>query len=313
MKVLVAGGAGFVGSHLVDLLLEKNYEVTVIDNCITGHKKNLAHIKDIRHIEKDIREPLKFDQKFDQIYNLASPASPIDFEKIPMFIMETASIGHKNLLDVAKDTGARIFFASTSEVYGDPEVHPQHEDYRGNVSCLGPRSCYDEAKRYGESLTMIYNRTYGVDTRIVRIFNTYGPRMRPEDGRVIPNFFSQALAKKPLTIYGDGTQTRSLCYVRDEVEGLFKLMESNETRPVNVGNPKELTILELAETINKLLGNTAGVEFKPLPTDDPQRRRPDITRAKEVLNWEPKVSLADGLQKTFQFFRDIQPEKELKK
>lgn len=308
MKVLVAGGAGFVGSHLVDLLLEKNYEVTVIDNCITGHKKNLAHIKDIRLIEKDIREPMKFDQKFDQIYNLASPASPIDFEKIPMFIMETASLGHKNLLDVAKDTGARIFFASTSEVYGDPEVHPQHEDYRGNVSCLGPRSCYDEAKRYGESLTMIYSRTYGVDTRIVRIFNTYGPRMRPEDGRVIPNFFSQALAKKPLTIYGDGTQTRSLCYVRDEVEGLYKLMESKETRPVNVGNPKELTILELAETINKLLGNNAGVEFKPLPTDDPQRRRPDITRAKEVLNWEPKVTLADGLQHTFKYF-----EKELKK
>lgn len=309
MKVLVAGGAGFVGSHLVDLLLEKNYEVTVIDNCITGHKKNLEHVKnDIQFIEKDIRDPMKFDQKFDQIYNLASPASPIDFEKIPMFIMETASIGHKNLLDIAKDTGARIFFASTSEVYGDPEVHPQHEDYRGNVSCLGPRSCYDEAKRYGESLTMIYNRTYGVDTRIVRIFNTYGPRMRPEDGRVIPNFFSQALAKKPLTIYGDGKQTRSLCYVRDEVEGLFKLMESKETRPVNVGNPKELTILELAETINKLLGNTAGVEFKPLPTDDPQRRRPDITRAKEVLGWEPKVTLADGLEQTFKYF-----EKELKK
>ncbi|MES2768965.1 MAG: UDP-glucuronic acid decarboxylase family protein [Bdellovibrionota bacterium] len=305
-KVLVAGGAGFVGSHLVDLLLEKNYEVTVIDNCITGSKKNLAHIKDkIRLIEKDIREPLKFDQKFDQIYNMASPASPIDFEKIPMFIMETASIGHRNLLEVGKETGARVFFASTSEVYGDPEVHPQQEDYRGNVSCLGPRSCYDEAKRYGEALSMIYHRTYGVDTRIVRIFNTYGPRMRPEDGRVIPNFFSQAIAKKPLTVFGTGKQTRSLCYVRDEVEGLFQLMESRETRPVNVGNPRELTMLELAETINKLLGNTAGIEFKPLPTDDPQRRRPDITRAKEVLNWEPKISLEVGLQKTFEYFRDI--------
>lgn len=308
-KVLVAGGAGFVGSHLVDLLLEKNCEVTVIDNCITGHKKNLAHLGNkVRLIEKDIREPLKFDQKFDQIYNMASPASPIDFQKIPMFIMETASIGHRNLLEVGKETGARVFFASTSEVYGDPEVHPQQEEYRGNVSCLGPRSCYDEAKRYGEALTMIYNRTYGVETRIVRIFNTYGPRMRPEDGRVIPNFFSQALAKKPLTVFGTGKQTRSLCFVRDEVEGLFKLMESNETRPVNIGNPRELTMLELAESINKLLGNTAGVEFKPLPTDDPQRRKPDITRAKEVLNWEPKVTLEDGLQKTFEYF-----EKELKK
>ncbi len=308
-KVLVAGGAGFVGSHLIDLLLEKNYEVTVIDNCITGSKKNLAHIKDkVRLIEKDIREPFKFDQKFDQIYNMASPASPIDFEKIPMFIMETASIGHRNLLEIGKETGARVFFASTSEVYGDPEVHPQQEDYRGNVSCLGPRSCYDEAKRYGEALSMIYHRTYGVDTRIVRIFNTYGPRMRPEDGRVIPNFFSQAIAKKPLTVFGTGKQTRSLCYVRDEVEGLFQLMESNETRPVNIGNPRELTMLELAETINKLLGNTAGIEFKPLPTDDPQRRRPDITRAKEVLNWEPKISLEVGLQKTFEYF-----DKELKK
>lgn len=306
-KVLVAGGSGFVGSHLVDLLLEKNYEVTVIDNYITGHKKNLSHLnisKDVRIIEKDIREPLKFDQKYDQIYNLASPASPVDFDKIPQFIMETASIGHRNLLEIAKETGARIFFASTSEVYGDPEVHPQQEDYRGNVSCLGPRSCYDEAKRYGEAISMVYNRSYSVDTRIVRIFNTYGPRMRPEDGRVIPNFFSQALSKKPLTIYGDGKQTRSLCYVRDEVEGLFQLMESKEIRPVNIGNPKELSILELADTINKLLDNKAGVEFKPLPTDDPQRRRPDITRAKEVLNWEPKISLAEGLQKTFEYFRD---------
>ena len=303
-RALITGISGFVGSHLLDLLLEKNYDVTVVDNCITGNKKNISHAKDVQFIEKDIREPLKFSQKFDQIYNLASPASPVDFDKIPMFIMETASIGHKNLLDLAKDMGATIFFASTSEVYGDPEVHPQREEYRGNVSCIGPRSCYDEAKRYGETLTMIYNRTYGVDTRIVRIFNTYGPRMRPEDGRVIPNFFSQALSKKPLTIYGDGKQTRSLCYVRDEVEGLFKLMESKETRPVNIGNPRELTILELAEAINKLLGNTAGVEFKPLPTDDPQRRRPDITRAKEVLNWEPKITLEEGLQKTFEFFRD---------
>ncbi len=307
-KVLVAGGAGFVGSHLVDLLLEKNYEVTVVDNYVTGSPKNLSHLKgQIEILDHDIREPLKASKKFDQIYNLASPASPIDFEKTPLFIMETASIGHKNLLELGKETGARVFFASTSEVYGDPEVHPQQEDYRGNVNTIGPRSCYDEAKRYGETLTMIYNKQYGVDTRIVRIFNTYGPRMRPEDGRVIPNFFSQAIAKKPLTVFGTGKQTRSLCFVRDEVEGLYALMESRETRPVNVGNPQELTILELADTINDLLSNTAGVEYKPLPTDDPQRRRPDITRAKEVLNWEPKVSLKDGLQKTFEYF-----EKELK-
>ena len=239
---------------------------------------------------------------------MASPASPIDFAKIAQFIMETASQGHRNMLELGKEMGTRVFFASTSEVYGDPEVHPQHEEYRGNVNPIGLRSCYDEAKRYGEALTMIYNRQYGVDTRIVRIFNTYGPRMRPEDGRVIPNFFSQALSKKPLTVYGDGKQTRSMCFVRDEVEGLFKLMESNETRPVNIGNPREITMLELAETINKLLGNKAGMEFRPLPPDDPQKRRPDISRAKEVLGWEPKISLEEGLQKTFEYF-----EKELKK
>lgn len=303
MKALVIGGSGFLGSHLVDLLLEKKYDVTVIDNYVTGHKNNLKHVANkIRIIEHDINSPLPLSEKFDDIYNLASPASPIDFEKIPLFILETNSKGHQNVLEYAKKYGGRVFFASTSEVYGDPEVHPQNEDYRGNVNINGPRSCYDEAKRIGETLTSIYRNHYGVETRTVRIFNTYGPRMRPEDGRVIPNFFTQALAKKPLTVYGDGSQTRSLCYVRDEVEGFYALMKSNETRPVNIGNPREMTILELAQAINKLLNNPAGVEFKPLPKDDPLRRRPDITRAKEVLKWEPRISLEDGLQKTFEYF-----------
>lgn len=306
MKTLVIGGAGFLGSHLVDLLLEKGHEITVIDNYITGSVKNLNHISDkIRIIEHDIRFPLPLSEKFDHIYNLASPASPIDFDKIPIFILETAAIGHKNVLEYAKTYGGRVFFASTSEVYGDPEVHPQQEDYRGNVSTTGPRSCYDEAKRYAEALTMAYARSFKIETRIVRIFNTYGPRMRPEDGRVIPNFFQQALNKQPLTVYGDGSQTRSLCYVRDEVEGFYALMNSNETRPVNIGNPNEMTILELAEAINKLLKNDAGVMFKPLPKDDPLRRKPDITRAKEVLNWEPKTPLAEGLLKTYEYFSQI--------
>ncbi len=303
MKALVIGGSGFLGSHLVDLLLEKNYEVTVIDNYVTGHKKNLSHVQNkIRIIEHDINTPLPLNEKFEEIYNLASPASPIDFERIPLFILETNTKGHQNVLEYAKKHGGRVFYASTSEVYGDPEVHPQQEDYRGNVNINGPRSCYDEAKRIGETLSTIYRLHYGVDTRTVRIFNTYGPRMRPEDGRVIPNFFTQALAKKPLTVYGDGSQTRSLCYVRDEVEGFYALMQSKETRPVNIGNPREMTILELAQAINKLLNNTAGVEFKPLPKDDPLRRKPDITRAKEVLKWEPRINLEAGLQKTFEYF-----------
>ncbi len=304
MNILVAGGAGFIGSHLIDLLLEKGDHVTVIDNFVTGRKKNLSHLKSkIKIIEQNICDSIDIKEKFDRIYNLASPASPLDFDTKALFIMETNSRGHQNLLELAKKNKARILFASTSEVYGDPEVHPQREEYRGNVNTIGLRSCYDESKRFAEALSTVYRQFYGVETRIVRIFNTYGPRMRPEDGRVIPNFFSQALKQKPLTIYGDGKQTRSLCYVRDEVEGIYKLMESQETRPVNIGNPNELTILELAETINKLLKNQAGVVFKPLPQDDPQKRRPDITRAKEILNWEPKVSLSDGLLKTFEYFQ----------
>lgn len=304
MNILVAGGAGFIGSHLVDLLLEKGDHVTVIDNFVTGRKKNLSHLKSkVKIIEQNICDFIDIKEKFDRIYNLASPASPLDFDTKALVIMETNSKGHQNLLELAKKNKARILFASTSEVYGDPEVHPQREDYRGNVNTIGLRSCYDESKRFAEALSTVYRQFYGVETRIVRIFNTYGPRMRPEDGRVIPNFFSQALKQKPLTIYGDGKQTRSLCYVRDEVEGIYKLMESQEIRPVNIGNPNELTILELAETINKLLKNQAGVVFKPLPQDDPQKRRPDITRAKEILNWEPKVSLSDGLLKTFEYFQ----------
>lgn len=306
MKALVIGGGGFLGSHLVDLLLEKDYQITVMDSFITGQRKNLEHIQNrIQLIEHDIISPLPLHENFDEIYNLASPASPIDFEKIPLLILETNTKGHQNVLNYAKEFGGRVLFASTSEVYGDPEVHPQSESYNGNVHLHGPRSCYDESKRLGEALTSIYRQHQGVDTRIVRIFNTYGPRMRPEDGRVIPNFFTQALEKKPLTVYGDGSQTRSLCYVRDEVEGFYALMKSSEIHPVNIGNPHEMTILELAHAINDLLKNPAGVEFTPLPKDDPLRRRPDITRAKEILNWEPKTPIQEGLQKTFEYFQKL--------
>jgi nucleoside-diphosphate-sugar epimerase len=266
-KALVAGGAGFVGSHLCELLLEKGYTVHAIDNLVTGARRNIQHLmgKGLNWLEIDITSDFYLNDSYDEIYNLASPASPTDFEKMPTFILETGSRGHKNLLKQAKEMKAKILFASTSEVYGDPLEHPQQEEYRGNVNPIGIRSCYDEAKRYGEALTMAFNREHNVDTRIVRIFNTYGPRMRPGDGRVIPNFFAQALQKKPLTIQGDGKQTRSLCFVRDEVEGIYALMQSKETRPVNIGNPNELTILEIAEKINSLTGNTAGLIFKPLP------------------------------------------------
>ncbi len=306
-KALVAGGAGFLGSHLCELLIEKDYTVHAIDNLVTGTRRNIQHLmeKGLNWLEIDITSDFYLNDTYDEIYNLASPASPIDFEKMPTFILETGSRGHKNLLKQAKEMKARILFASTSEVYGDPLEHPQKEDYRGNVNPIGIRSCYDEAKRYGEALTMAFNREHHVDTRIVRIFNTYGPRMRPADGRVIPNFFSQALQKKPLTIQGDGKQTRSLCYVRDEVEGIYALMQSKETRPVNIGNPNELTILEIAEKINSLTGNTAGVTFKALPQDDPLKRKPDITRAKQVLNWSPKTSLDEGLKLTHKYFKEL--------
>ncbi len=303
---LIAGGAGFVGSHLCEYLLARDYKVYAIDCLITGRRQNIEHLLHNPHfnwLEHNIITPLFMNVKCDEIYNLASPASPIDFERIPDFILKTNSIGHMNLLEWAKTNSAKILFASTSEVYGDPEVHPQVETYFGNVNCVGPRGCYDEAKRFGEALTMAWKNRYSVDTRIVRIFNTYGPRMRPEDGRVIPNFFMQALAKKPLTIYGDGSQTRSLCYVTDLVDGLYKLMQSSVTTPTNIGNPSELTILELAKTVAEVCDSPFETEVRPLPTNDPLKRKPDITKARAELNWEPKVSLKDGLAETLKYFK----------
>ena len=307
MKIaVVAGAAGFIGSHLCDFLINKGYKVIGIDNLVTGRKKNLKHLeknKKFKFYKADISKKLPTISKVNEIYNLASPASPVDFLKIPLEILETASVGQANLLKLAKKTKARILFASTSEVYGDPQQHPQVESYWGNVNCTGIRSCYDEAKRYGEAVTMAYHRGQKVNTAIARIFNTYGTRMRPEDGRVIPNFFSQAIAKKGLSIYGTGKQTRSLCYVSDLVEGLYALMQSKTHEPVNIGNPNEMSILEIADVINKITGNIQSHVYKDLPPDDPKQRCPDISKAKSLLQWQPKVGLTDGLTKTLEYFR----------
>lgn len=308
-RVLVAGGAGFIGSHLCDLLLEKGYDVTAVDCMVTGRRKNLekALAKGLTLIEHDINEPLPESirsQKFDEIYNLASPASPVDFKRLPVFILETAAVGHRRLLDFARETSTRILYASTSEVYGDPDVHPQPETYFGNVNPIGPRSCYDEAKRFGEALTYAYHRLYGVDVRVARIFNTYGPRMRPDDGRIIPNFFIQALQGKPLSVYGEGLQTRSFCHVSDLVEGLYLLMQSDESLPVNLGNPIERTVISIANTINALVGKNAPIAHHPFPENDPKQRRPDISKASKKLGWEPKVSLEDGLADCLAYFKE---------
>lgn len=304
---LVLGAAGFIGSHLVDFLLEKNYSVIGVDNFVTGRKKNLSHLDNesrFSFVEADITDASLVSRwdKIDEIYNLASPASPVDFTLRPIFILQTASLGQTNMLEIAKKTNARVLFASTSEVYGDPLQHPQVESYWGNVNPIGIRGCYDEAKRFGEAITMAYHRYHSVNTRIARIFNTYGSRMRPEDGRVIPNFFSQAVKKESLTIYGDGSQTRSLCYVSDLVAGLYALMQSECTEPVNIGNPREMTILELAETVNKITKNNSSFKYLPLPPDDPKQRCPNIDKAKTALQWSPQVSLEDGLKMTFEYF-----------
>ncbi len=311
MKVLVAGGAGFIGSHLVDSLLEQGHNVDVIDNLVTGRLANIEHLSDnknFRFLEADITHaPLE--GEYERIYNMASPASPVDFAKIPIEILMTGSVGHKNLLDLGAKCGARVLFASTSEVYGDPLISPQTETYNGNVNCTGARACYDEAKRFGEALTYNYLKHKNVDTRVVRIFNTYGPRMSPHDGRVIPNFFTQALNGEPMTIYGDGSQTRSLCYVSDMVSGVMKLMESDVTLPVNVGNPIEMTVLEIGNLIKKVTGIESPFTFHPLPENDPKQRRPDTTRAQELLGWSAQVDPLLGLEKTRDYFQDLQFEK----
>lgn len=307
MKILVAGGAGFIGSHLVDRLLEEGHHVDIMDNLVTGNLKNLSHLEGnpaFRFIEKDITSgPIEGD--YQRIYNLASPASPVDFDKIPIEILMTGSLGQKNLLDLAKKCQARILFASTSEVYGDPLVHPQEETYNGNVNCTGARACYDEAKRFGEALTYNCQRKWGLETRVVRIFNTYGPRMDPNDGRVIPNFFTQALSGESLSLYGDGQQTRSLCYVSDMVDGIVSLMESDVTLPVNIGNPIEMTVKEIGELVKEVTGSPSEFSFHPLPENDPKQRRPDTTRAKELLNWSAQVDPKVGLEETKKYFESL--------
>ncbi len=307
MMVIVAGGAGFIGSHLCEYLLERGYEVICLDNFITGREENIRGLLDdenFKFIEMDITEPLP-EIDADWIFNLASPASPPDYMAHPITTMRTGSFGTYNLLELAKKRDARILFASTSEVYGDPQVHPQREDYWGNVNPVGPRSVYDEAKRFSEALTMAYKRYYGLDTRIARIFNTYGPRMRENDGRAIPNFIAQALRGEPLTVYGDGSQTRSFCHISDMIRGLYLLMESRYSEPVNIGNPNELSILELAKLIIDLTGSDSRIEFEPLPIDDPKARMPEITRIKEAVGWEPRVGLRDGLKDTIEYFRRV--------
>ena len=304
-RALVTGGAGFIGSHLCERLLSEEYRVICMDNLRTGTLENVAHLRDspnFEYVHHDVTTHIDLPGDLDEVYHLASPASPADFERIPIPILKVGALGTYNSLGLALAKGARIMLASTSEVYGDPLVHPQTEEYWGNVNPIGIRGVYDEAKRYAESITMAYRRHHGVDTRIVRIFNTYGPRMRPDDGRMIPNFISQALAREPMTIYGDGTQTRSVQYVDDLIEGLLRLMRSEEARPVNIGNPVEYTVLEVAEMVLDLSGGAGGLAFEPLPEDDPRQRCPDITRAREVLGWEPRVPARDGLKMTLDWF-----------
>ncbi|PYJ60404.1 MAG: NAD-dependent dehydratase [Verrucomicrobia bacterium] len=303
---VVTGGVGFLGSYLVELLLERDHQVVAIDNLVTGNVDNVAHLaghRNLRFIHQDVTEFLFLDGPVDYVWHFASPASPIDYLDLPIQTLKVGSLGTHKALGLAKHKRARFLLASTSEIYGDPLVHPQSEDYWGNVNPIGPRGCYDEAKRFAEAMTMAYHREHGIDTRIVRIFNTYGPRMRLNDGRVVPAFISQSLHHRPLTVFGDGSQTRSFCYCSDLIEGIYRLMMSDTDQPVNLGNPHEMTVLELAQEIIRLTGSRSKIVFKPLPLDDPKQRRPDITRAKKLLNWQPKVSLVTGLDKTIAYFR----------
>ena len=310
-KVLITGAAGFLGSHLCDRFINEGFLVIGMDNFITGDFKNIAHLANnpnFEFIEHDVTEFISIKDDLDYILHFASPASPIDYLKIPIQTLKVGSLGTHNLLGLAKAKKARILIASTSEVYGDPLVHPQTEDYYGNVSTIGPRGVYDEAKRFQESITMAYHRFHGLETRIVRIFNTYGPRMRLNDGRVIPAFMGQALRGEDLTVFGDGLQTRSFCYVDDQVEGIFKLLFSDYSYPVNIGNPHEITIKDFAEEIIKLTKTSQKIIYKELPVDDPLQRQPDISLAKSLLDWEPKINRQEGMQKTFNYFKQLSPE-----
>lgn len=310
MRVLITGGAGFVGSHLCDRFLAEGYQVIAVDSLLTGNLRNIAHLTNhpnFTFLHQDITQPLQIEGELDAVLNFASPASPIDYLKYPIETLRVGSVGTENTLKLALEKKARYLLASTSEIYGDPLEHPQRETYAGNVDIVGPRAVYDEAKRYAEAVTLAYHRAYQLKTHIVRIFNTYGPRMRLDDGRVVPNFIDQALKGIALTVYGNGQQTRSFQYVDDLVEGVHRLLFSDYSEPVNIGNPHELTIIQFAEVINELTDNPAGIVYKPdlRIKGDPQTRRPDISRALEILNWEPKVPLAEGLQKTIQYFQQL--------
>lgn len=307
MRILVTGGAGFLGSHLCDRLLAEGHDVIAMDNLLTGNTDNIAHLaghKRFLFIEHNVTNYIYIKGDLDAILHFASPASPVDYLELPIQTLKVGSLGTHNALGLAMAKGARLLLASTSEVYGDPQVHPQTEDYWGHVNPIGPRGVYDEAKRFAEAMVMAYHRSHHVDTRIVRIFNTYGPRMRLNDGRVVPNFIGQALRGEPLTVYGDGSQTRSFCFVTDLVDGIYRLLLSDEVEPVNIGNPIETTILEFAEKINAFTGNQAGIQFKPLPKDDPKQRQPNIAKAKRILGWEPKVALDQGMATTVDWFAE---------
>jgi len=306
LRAVITGGAGFLGSHLCDRLIEKGWEVLCLDNLVTGAQTNVGHLlahPRFNFIQQDVTRFIEVSGPVDYVLHFASPASPVDYVKFPIQTLKVGSLGTHNSLGLALAKKAKFLLASTSECYGDPEVHPQPESYWGHVNSIGPRGVYDEAKRFSEAMTMAYHRAHGVDTRIVRIFNTYGPRMRLNDGRALPNFVHQALTGQPITVYGDGKQTRSFCYVSDLIEGIYRLMQSEEHEPVNIGNPQEISILEFAERIRSLLGANVEIVFKPLPQDDPRQRCPDISKARRLLNWQPKVNLEEGLRLTLEFFR----------
>lgn len=315
-RILITGAAGFLGSHLCDRFIGEGFHVIAMDNLITGDLKNIEHLFPLEHFEfyhHDVTKFVHVPGRLDYILHFASPASPIDYLKIPIETLKVGALGIHNLLGLAKEKGSRILIASTSEVYGDPLVHPQSEEYYGNVNTISPRGVYDEAKRFQESITMAYHRVHGLETRIARIFNTYGPRMRINDGRVIPAFFGQALRGEDITVFGDGSQTRSFCYLDDQIEGIYRLLFSDYTLPINIGNPEEISIRDFAEEVLRLTGTRHKIVYKPLPQDDPLQRQPDITKARKILGWEPRVSRSEGMRRTYEYFKTLSREELEKK